>query len=469
MLRAAERLFLFSAVLVAKTLADCSLDLEGIKGEYPPLLLKNRAFAFPTSDGQEKNRILSFKEGEELEVYCHGSSYSQKKMNMSIAAGIAGPAFNLTCSSGKFYSAETEINVGSLTCNLRQEPRLVRTQEQCSPIGADGTTNNINNLWLIQIGWQINDTFIEQIRICHDESIYSTIWTNHTIYGASINSRDVDAGRPSFRIDNSRLKRFYTWGTSTKLNKLYSKRAQAITVNKLLATGNKINGNVLIETSRRGTNYFAKGHLAPDAAFIFDVLQDATYYFFNVAPQFQSFNNGNWKALEMNTRELASKLGRDVSVYTGTHGILEYPDKNNNLTQIFLYNSDNGEKYVPAPLYYWKVLYDQESDTSAAFIGLNDPHATAPPQQLCTNVCSGMDWVDWNISELDAGYMYCCSVEEARKAIPSIPDIKTDGLIQQSSTGLIGEHKCDAGPCSCSCSQTDGKYTCHCKCNGIDV
>jgi DNA/RNA endonuclease G (NUC1) len=66
-------------------------------------------------------------------------------------------------------------------------------------------------------------------------------------------------------------------------------------------------GKPLIETSRSGTRYFAKGHLSPDAAFIYDVFQDATYYFVNVAPQFQTFNNGNWKALEMATRDYASR------------------------------------------------------------------------------------------------------------------------------------------------------------------
>ena len=49
------------------------------------------------------------------------------------------------------------------------------------------------------------------------------------------------------------------------------------------------------------------GHLAPDASFIDEAEQDATYFFFNVAPQFQSFNNGNWKALEYVTREMAEK------------------------------------------------------------------------------------------------------------------------------------------------------------------
>ena len=51
------------------------------------------------------------------------------------------------------------------------------------------------------------------------------------------------------------------------------------------------NGDPIIDDSSSGTNYFARGHLSPDAAFIEGAEQDATYFFFNVAPQFQSFNN----------------------------------------------------------------------------------------------------------------------------------------------------------------------------------
>ena len=53
--------------------------------------------------------------------------------------------------------------------------------------------------------------------------------------------------------------------------------------------------------------------------YVYNVMQDATYYFMNAAPQFQSFNNGNWKALEYNTRDLATKL------------VLEYVEKFYNL------------------------------------------------------------------------------------------------------------------------------------------
>jgi hypothetical protein len=76
-----------------------------------------------------------------------------------------------------------------------------------------------------------------------------------------------------------------------------------------------------------------------------------------------------------------SRLGRDLQVMTGTHGILTYPDSNNNPTPINLYNST----YVPAPQYYWKVVQDQTTNTAVAFIGSNDPHVSAAPLELCRN------------------------------------------------------------------------------------
>ena len=68
-----------------------------------------------------------------------------------------------------------------------------------------------------------------------------------------------------------------------------------------------LGSNTVIETSTSGTNYLAKGHLSPDAGFVYNAMQDATYYFVNVAPQFQSFNNGNWKSLESAARDLGKR------------------------------------------------------------------------------------------------------------------------------------------------------------------
>jgi DNA/RNA endonuclease G (NUC1) len=90
------------------------------------------------------------------------------------------------------------------------------------------------------------------------------------------------------------------------LFRAYTKKSQAAVVKKLLGTDNKLsNGTTIIDISSRGQNYFAKGHLSPDAAFIDEAEQDATYFYINVAPQFQSFNNGNWKSLEYAARDMA--------------------------------------------------------------------------------------------------------------------------------------------------------------------
>lgn len=116
--------------------------------------------------------------------------------------------FGLICQDGNFVSVKDQsvFSVEDATCSRRQEPRLVRNPETCSAVGADGRkegeekkfvrclmTNGISSdlselVW-ISIGWQLEESFIEQIGVCHDEKLFATIWTNYTLYGASIDFR----------------------------------------------------------------------------------------------------------------------------------------------------------------------------------------------------------------------------------------------------------------------------------------
>jgi len=460
-------LYILGTVLPTIITGQCQVDLDALTGEFPPLLIQRGDFVFPSSRTEEDKRILTFEDGSPLDLYCHGSEKGQPSTTVTLGGVDTGDSkVPLTCLGGVFKRLlfETTVSVEAASCNKKQEPLLLRRKEQCSPVGADGRDDDLSELTRASIGWSIDGKYKEQIGLCIDEKMFATIWTNHTLHGANIDYRDIDPGRPGFRIDTTGTKRFFPWATSTKMNKYYSKKNQLSQVKKLLKTNNKLGALKIIDTSRSGTHYFAKGHLSPDAAFVYNVMQDATYYFMNAAPQFQSFNNGNWKALEYNTRDLATKLGRDLQVTTGTYGMLSYPDNNNNPTHLYLFNGT----YVPAPKYYWKVVQDHKTNTAVAFIGSNDPHVNSAPLELCKNRCGEMEWVDWDRNDLESGYMYCCGVEDAARAIPVVPHIQSSGLLTGGPppTPAPSSGTCTAGPCTCSCAKnTQGVYTCTCTCN----
>lgn len=71
------------------------------------------------------------------------------------------------------------------------------------------------------------------------------------------------------------------------MQKMYTKATQMLLVRGLLNSTEHLTG--------RGQHYLARGHLAPDADFVLEPEQDATYYFANAVPQWQAINNGNWK------------------------------------------------------------------------------------------------------------------------------------------------------------------------------
>ena len=198
----------------------------------------------------------------------------------------------------KMTDCRKRISVEETSCNQKQEPLILRSPTRCSLIGVDGRTDRLDKLVRVSIGWQLHESnFFEQIGLCVDESSYGTVWTNHTLHGESIAYRDIDLSRPGFRVDTTRSKRlenldhmyssilfyqrFFSWSSTSKMNDLYKKKNQRRVVTALLDGVTKIDGETIIETNSKAKDYFAKGHLAPDANFVYEVLQDATYYFIN--------------------------------------------------------------------------------------------------------------------------------------------------------------------------------------------
>ncbi len=121
------------------------------------------------------------------------------------------------------------------------------------------------------------------ITICHNPKLDQTVLAHHTIYGSSINSFEVSNKRPGFKEGG-----YYS---GINANKAYSQKSQKEMIAELV--GSSSLAVKYIDVSR--SFYFARGHLAPDADFVHIREQNATYYFINVVPQWQSINNGNWK------------------------------------------------------------------------------------------------------------------------------------------------------------------------------
>ena len=83
------------------------------------------------------------------------------------------------------------------------------------------------------------------------------------------------------------------------------------------------------------------------------------------------------------------RLQDQVKVWSGTYGVLSYPDVNGNDVDIYVYVKGD-KKYIPAPKYYWKVLQNDVTGEAIAFVGLNDPHSKdiLADQGFCNSVCS---------------------------------------------------------------------------------
>nr|XP_040570009.1 uncharacterized protein LOC121119415 [Lepeophtheirus salmonis] len=414
-------LFLLKFLIGTIAKEDCKINLDSRTGNHQPFILKEKTnqVIYP-----KESRIITIGDGENIVIDCHGSKLS-KATHYGIPSGLS--KISLSCDDGAFRNSAKIVKVEILSCTSKVYPQLERKSVKCSPVGADDRLTDLDDLVLINVGFNFSSSYSPLMNICHDEKVYGTIWTHHTIRGESINNRDRTIDRPTFRTNIGRSKIYYPFTTMTQMNSQYSKSTQVKTIKKLLGIytimvdGKRV---PIIDESRSGTHYFAKGHLSPDAAFIYSAEQDGTYFYSNVAPQFQSFNNRNWKSIESTARKWASDNKRNLEVYTGTASILKLPNKQSQPTEIKMFPS---LKYVPAPMYYWKVLYDPEANEAIAFIGLNNPYERKAHNHICTNICAQTVFDDVDFYKFEAGYTMCCEVSQLRMSISSIPDLSKEG------------------------------------------
>lgn len=98
-----------------------------------------------------------------------------------------------------------------------------------------------------------------------------------------------------------------------------------------------------------------RGHMVPaaDNQCSGDQAMKESFYFSNMTPQYHSLNAGDWKVLEMQTRELAKSLD-SVKVWAGSVGEEKKIGK------------------VSIPTKCWKIIYINKTKTWSAYIFNND-------------------------------------------------------------------------------------------------
>lgn len=377
-------------------LPDCVWNKDTDFPRFPPIIL-NSQFDFVLPVLQNGNKVVRVAAGETVTLACPGNTNVIKNLNKVEAKA--------SCSGNKILRIDNSDHyMASLGCGNKVKEMIFQKPGKCGA-GNIGTLHDI--------GYPISSAEKKVLGVCFDPSSETTLYTEHVIHGANIEAKDIVEGRPCFKDMG-----FF----SVPMFPVYSQISQLNLMIHLF--GDAHLAHQIIDPRRQ--LYFAKGHMSPDADFVIQANQGATYYYINAVPQWQAINNGNWKALEFATRKLAKTKGRDLRVYSGGWGVLKLYNK-----EIFLGLTEN-KTVVPAPAVTWKVVHDELQNCAAAIVIVNNPFLTAPPTPLCQDRCSSLPWISTvNVKDLQHGYTYCCSVADLRAAVPHVPDLGNVCLLTQ--------------------------------------
>lgn len=255
---------------------------------------------------------------------------------------------------------------------------------------------------LQKIGFQTLNNFVTYIDVCYSMVTGSVKYTRHEIPGKSINYSVIESSRPSFK----------STGTPSHVSPAisYTQAQQLIRLTELL--GSEEQASKFIYTN----SYMARGHLTPDGDGIFRSWQFSTYFYSNVAPQWQVVNAGNWLRVENAARDKAASSQINLLIFTGNEDLLTLPHLDGREISITLETGGN----IEVPKWFWKIIKNPITNSGIALITLNNPFATSV-NSLCSDICSSYGWDNINYSDFSKGFTYCCSVQSLMAAVPGIP------------------------------------------------
>ncbi|KAF4527394.1 hypothetical protein B566_EDAN016137, partial [Ephemera danica] len=362
--------------------ADCVWNVNTIP-DPSPLYIKIgggfdlNGFWLPQTGDQ-----VTVPEGTAIIFACPGGTLS----------GPGGTEATLTCIGGSSWqsSSGSTYSFSSLTCS--------REPFHDARISATKTCNiNVPNTDLMEIGFELaNGDFYIIIETCFDTVNLDTLYTVH-MQTPAIGGVQSGYPRPGWVQG--------PWYGNMDVDYQYSCTGQTEAFTIALGSASLVNTYVDCGSDE----FISRGHTTAKSDFVYGVHQRATFWFLNVAPQWQTVNGANWNTLEINTRALADTYPNDLWVWTGTHGVTTLPDINGNDAELYIYYENGVTPKLRVPEFFWRVVYDPVSQRGTAFVGMNNPHiSTVTP--VCPDVCDQITWETWNANNQANGFGYCCEV-----------------------------------------------------------
>jgi len=386
-----------------KESGSCTINLDDSSqwpASKPPILLhENGDFILPA--GEEGSREFVLAEGEIFILGCSGSKF-QADDSSSMKTGL--------CQNGELLVSDSDEGQSLANFGCTHQP-----YDEANKIGSCGPDGKSD---LIQIDFEVIPSQSDEavtITVCQDRERAASLWARHQIFD-EVKAQDHGGSRPSFSTGT-----FYDFD----VDYYYKMDTQRLTLRDLLGSEELADKYIGDQSSQL---FLSRGHLAPNADFIFESWKDSSFWFVNVAPQWQSFNGRNWATFEDNCRDFAVSRGLDLTVYTGTSGVVQLPDVNDQLVAIYLYNKDQ----LPVPRYYWKILQDPVGEAGVAVVGINNPHLSSVPESLllCPALPSHPLLQMSEPHNIKSGYMFACRVEDLAKSVPEVPQLPPMSLLE---------------------------------------
>lgn len=391
----------------------CTFRVNGDLKDPAPLYVQRDAVGRAEYLQPNREGVVELQHGQTLELHCTS--------NRSFVGDFAGySSLDARCWEDQSYQVLGSIyQLQDFVCSSWPVYTARRTNRICN-----GGTN------LLEVGFQLaakgddDDDFLPTYDVCHNELEEVTRYVHHILTpGSAQYQRSVS--RPSFITGD-----FYG---GKNVNGKYTQVQQNITISQILDMDASPYFNISANV------YLARGHLSAKTDFVFGAAQQASFFFVNVAPQWQTFNAGNWERIEDSVRKFVADENITVDCYTGTWGVLTLPDARGVQQPLYLDFDNNNNGLIPVPKLYYRVVIDRNTRKGIVLLGVNNPHASLKQIEeeylICSDIGNKINWISWNKTDLKKGYSYACTVEEFTAVVKdlSLEDLKTNGILGFSS------------------------------------